>query len=199
MIRRFLYDQLYPDSWIPSSALSVSAYPQFNGKISIFYNATATFHAPSDISNVAGMRREYIRATPSWRNKTSRYDTAFINTNPDLEGMRGLEVARILTFFSFVHERKTYPCALIHWFSRVGTGPDENTGLWTVEPDLDGNGKPHVTIIHIETIFRATHLLPVYRTARYIRRSLKMDETLDSFREFYVNKFIDYHAFWIAS
>src|ERR1700694_1794737 len=31
-----------------------------------------------------------------------------------------VEVARVLTFFSFRHEEKVYQCALIHWFSRVG-------------------------------------------------------------------------------
>jgi hypothetical protein len=60
MIRQFLYDQLYPDSEIPSSLLEVTAFPDFNGRISIFYSATATFRAPSDISGVNGMRREYI-------------------------------------------------------------------------------------------------------------------------------------------
>lgn len=92
MIRHFLYDQLYPNSRIPSSELSTHAYPEFCGKISIFYNATATFRAPSDFSGIGCMRREYIRATPSWRRGSPRYDPVFINSDPSLEGMRGLKI-----------------------------------------------------------------------------------------------------------
>jgi hypothetical protein len=198
MVRRFLYDQLYPDSLIPSSQLETTAYPDFDGVISIFYSATATFRAPSDISSINGMRREYIRATPSWREEAARYDCVFVNSDHELEGMRGLEIARILAFFSVVHDDQEYGCALIHWFSRVGTGPDENTGLWIVEPEFEDEGKPHLDIIHIDTILRAAHLLPVFWTNQYISRLLTMHDTLDTFKEFYVNKFVDYHAFEIA-
>jgi hypothetical protein len=77
MVRQFLYDQLYPDSDIPSSQLEVTAYPEFGGRISIFYSAISIFRAPSDFSNVNNLRREYIRATPSWRNGAARYDCVF--------------------------------------------------------------------------------------------------------------------------
>jgi len=198
MVRHFLYDQLYPNSVIPSSELSIHALPEFYGKVSIFYNATATFRAPSDFSGIRSMRREYIRATPAWRNGRPRYDMVFLNSDPSQEGMRGLEVARVMIFFSFVHEGKQYPCALIHWFSRIGEEPDEDTGLWVVKPEFYDNGKPHIAIIHVDTICRAAHLIPVY-PSQFIRRSLTMHDTLDVFREFYVNKFVDYHAFQIAS
>jgi hypothetical protein len=198
MIRQFLYDQLYPDSEIPSSRLEVTAYPDFNGRISIFYCATATFRAPSDISGVNGMRREYIRATPSWRNGAPRYDCVFLNTNPEMEGMCGLDVARVLTFFSLSFHDEEYQCALIHWFSRIGLEPDQDTGMWVVEPEFDDNKNAHVAIIHIDSIYRAAHLIPAYRTNRYLCRSLTMHDTLDTFKEFYVNKFVDHHAFETA-
>jgi hypothetical protein len=198
MIRQFLYDQLYPDSEIPSSLLEVTAYPDFNGRISIFYSATSTFRAPSDISGVNGMRREYIRATPSWRNAAPRYDCIFINTNPEMEGMRGLEVARALAFFSFVFDNIEYQCALIHWFCRVGLEPDQDTGMWVVEPEFDADENPHIAIIHVDSIYHAAHLIPAYRTNQYISRFLTMHDTLDTFKEFYINKFADHHAFEIA-
>lgn len=199
MLRRFLYDQLYPDSSIPSSDLSVHAYPQFYGRVSIFYNATVTFRAPSDLSGIRCMRHEYIRATPSWRKGCPRYDTVYINFDPSQEGMRGLEVARVLTFFSFMHEGKPYQYALIHWFSRVENEPDEDTGLWVVEADFNDDGKPDLAIVHVDTIYRASHLMPVYQSSQYLCRSLTMHDTLDVFDKFYVNKFVDYHAFQIAS
>ena len=99
LIRHFLYDQIYPDAQISSSQVSIDACPVFDGKISIFYNASMTFRAPSDPSGPSGMRHEYICATPSWRNGHARHDCIFINAQPELVGMRGLEVARVFLFF----------------------------------------------------------------------------------------------------
>lgn len=198
MIRRFLYDQLYPDSKIPSSQLEITAYPDFNGRISIFYCASATFCAPSDISGVNGMHREFIRATPSWRQGAPRYDCIYINSAGESEGMPGLEIARVMALFAIVHDEVEYQCALIHWFSREGTKPDDVTGLWVVEPEFDGDRNPFLDIVHLDSIYRAAHLLPVFRTNQFISRSLTMHDALDTFKNFYVNKFVDHHAFEIA-
>ena len=67
-------------------------YPRYDGKIGVFNSASAMFYAPSDVSGIHGMRREFIRSTPLWRNKAPRYDCAFVNVNPDTEPMKGLEV-----------------------------------------------------------------------------------------------------------
>jgi hypothetical protein len=99
LLRRFLYDQIYPHARIPSSDVSIDACPAFVGKISVFYSASATFRAPSDPSGPRGMQCEYIRATPSWRKGHSRYDCVFVNAQPELPGMRGLQVARVFLFF----------------------------------------------------------------------------------------------------
>jgi hypothetical protein len=56
-----------------------------------------------------------------------------------------------------------------------------------------------LTIIHLDTIFRAAHIVPAYRTSFFVRRSLTMHDTLDEFKVFYVNKYVDHHAFEIAS
>ncbi len=103
-----------------------------------------------------------------------------------------------MAFFSVVHGDEEYQCVLIHWFSRSDTEPDEDTGLWVVEPDFEDDGNPFLAIIHVDSIFRAAHLLPVYQTNQFTSRSLTMHETLDTFKQFYVNKFVDYHAFAIV-
>jgi hypothetical protein len=176
---------------------TVSALSSFYGKITVYPSAVATFHAPSDISGIGGMRRERIRAVKSWRKGPGRYDTIFVNTDPSLEGMRGLEVARVRLFFSFSHDNVEYPCALVHWFSRVGDLPDDRTGMWIVEPDILDEGEPFMSIIHLDTIVRASHLLPVFGQGR-VSRTLHFSDTLDTFTRFYVNKYIDHHAFEIA-
>jgi len=171
--------------------------PQFHGKIAVHKSAISTFYAPSDLSGVGGMRHEWIRATSSWRGGPPRYDCVFACTDPSVEGMRGLDVARIHLFFSFNFENVSYPCALIHWFSRVGDNPDEDTGLWMVEPDFDASGLPMLAVIHVDTIFRAAHLIGVCGEG-FLPRGFSMDHSLGAFRSFYVNKYADHYAFKIA-
>lgn len=199
LLRRFLYNQIYPHARISSSNVSIDACPVFVGKISVFYSASATFRAPSDPSGPRGMRCEYIRAAPTWRKGHSRYDCVFVNAQPDLPGMRGLEVARVFLFFSFMHQGTCYPCALVQWFSFISDEPDAETGYWMVEPDVHQDGQPYLAVIHLDSIFRAAHLVPAYRTSDFVRRSLTMHDTLDEFKVFYVNKFADHHAFEISS
>jgi len=196
MVRRFLYQQLNPDSSTSDSESRPDEYLNCHGDmmIKIYYSAVATFRAPSDPSGVTGMHREHIRATPSWRN-APRFDCVLVSVDPDLQGMIGLEVARIQAFFSFVHEQRRYQCALIHWFSRIGTGPDADTGMWLVEPDYE-DGEPNLAIIHVDTIFRAAHLLPAHRSNQFVARHvITMHNSLDRYDQFYVNRFVDYHAF----
>ncbi|ETW85214.1 hypothetical protein HETIRDRAFT_168529 [Heterobasidion irregulare TC 32-1] len=59
------------------------------------------------------------------------------------------------------HQR-TYPCALVEWFSAIGDDPNEDTSMWIVEPDLDIDGNHATSVIHLESIVRAAHLIPVY-------------------------------------
>jgi hypothetical protein len=144
------------------------------------------------------MRREHIRAVPSWRSGPSRYDCVFVNSHPDVAGMRGLDVIRVLMFFSFNYRGKLYPCALVHWYTHVGDEPDQDTGMWMVEPELDDNNEPIVSILSLDCILRLAHLVPVYGN-KTIPLNIFPHNVLDAFSCFYVNKFIDHHAFIIAS
>jgi hypothetical protein len=122
----------------------------------------------------------------------------FINTDSDAEGMRGLEVARVICFFSFKHNWEVYPCALIQWFEKIGDCPDEDTGMWMVAPSFHEDGSRNLAVIHIKTVFHAAHLIAIY-SSEYIPHSLKFYHSLDTFGSFYVNKYADHHAFEIAS
>ena len=107
--------------------------------------------------------------------------------------MSGLLVAHVLLFFSFTFGGKHHQCALIHWFSTFGDQPDPDTGMWVVTPDYF-DGAPNVSVIHIDSIFRAAHLLPIF-DANPLPRTLNYTTTLNSFNGFYVNNYIDYHAY----
>ena len=134
--------------------------------------------------------------TPSWRRGPPRYDCVFLNSDPNLEGMRGLDIVRIQVLFSFEFGGKRYPCALVRWFSRIGDATDEDTGMWIVQPELDDD-QPVVSVIHLDCVVRAAHLIGVYGS-KSIPRDLTFHDSLDAFISFYVNKFIDHHAFSIA-
>ena len=203
LIRRFLHGQLHREfetQSLISDDSTLITLPDFcdSEKISVYNSATATFYSPSDLSGIGGMRRECIRAVQSWRRGPPRYDCIFAVTDDTAKGMRSLDVARVRLLFSFTYAGTYYPCALVHWFSRVGDGPDEDTGLWIVEPDHDtADGSVRAAVIHLEAVLRAAHLIGVYGND-ILPQDLSFTDSLDAFRLFYVNKFIDNHAFLTA-
>jgi hypothetical protein len=200
-IQRFLYDQLYPDADLCGMDVPLEACPivSLSLGIKVFHSASATYHAPSDLSGIGGMHREWIRATPSWNNGPGRYDCVFIDHEPDVDGFSGLYVARIKLFLSFDIEDANseaagnYSCALVEWFSTHGDSPCEDTGLWSVVPDRDVRGRRVTSLVHIDTILRAAHLIGIAGD-HILPKTLNHNHSLDVFHRFYVNKYIDYHA-----
>ncbi|KAG1869944.1 hypothetical protein F4604DRAFT_1584059, partial [Suillus subluteus] len=197
LLRQFLFEQIHPDDPQDLSEVPEFHFPGYDGRISVFNSASSRFYSPSDLSGIGGMCTEYIRACPQWRNEYARNDCVFVNTNPELEGMQGFDVARVLCFFSFTFQGITYPCAVIQWFDTVGNSPDEDTGMWVVRPAYRANHAPHISIIHIDSIYRAAHLIPIYG-GQSVSYDLKFYQSYDTFRAYYVNKYADHHAFEIA-
>lgn len=78
--------------------------------------------------------------------------------------------------------------AFVAWFSQIGNAPCPDSGMWPVEPDFDANGEHSMSVIHLDAIFRAAHLV---RIAGEDFLPYHMKHT-DLFRAFFV--FIDYHA-----
>ncbi|RXW12546.1 hypothetical protein EST38_g13308 [Candolleomyces aberdarensis] len=152
----------------------------------------------SDICGRQGMRREWIRCTPSWRNSGPRYDCVYLVEDESKPGFHGLNVVRLKALLSFCYEGTDYPCAVVEWFKKVGRTPDPTTGMWVVKPDMSSSERD-VTVVHIDSILRSAHLLPVYGS-RYplIPPNFKHSLSLDCFNAYYVNKYIDHHANEIA-
>ena len=109
--------------------------------------------------------------------------------------MKGLNVARVHLFFSFKVGDQLFSCALIHEFCKSFNDPDPDSGMWVVEPDFNRDGYRVMSVIHVDSIIRAAHLLPVFGGNSTIPREINFSHTLDIFSAFYVNKYIDYHAF----
>jgi hypothetical protein len=167
-------------------------------KISVFNSALAIVHAPSDPSGVGGMCREFIRATASWRGSNARYDCVFYKEKASPCGMHDLHIVRVHSFFQLHYRDTSYSCALVHWFKTLDDEADEDTGMWKVEPVFDADGKPWATIVEVKNLHRAAHLLPIFGSA-FVEEGLTFDQTLDRFRLFYVNRFIDHNSFYLAS
>ncbi|KAG1824457.1 uncharacterized protein BJ212DRAFT_1444309 [Suillus subaureus] len=153
----------------------------------VFNSATVTFYVSSDPSSISGMQQEQIHACPLWWNVYAY-----------LEGMKGLEVARVRFFFP--SDTIGPPC--IHVLLFIGSirlvTPNEDTGMWIICPSVCDNGTPNLTVIHIKTIYDAVHLIPVYGPD-FIPNDIEYSHCYDAFCLFYVNKYTDYHAFKVVS
>ncbi|KAF8259052.1 hypothetical protein EI94DRAFT_1774026 [Lactarius quietus] len=152
----------------PSSDVPLEQCPAFNSKISVYHSMVVVFYSLSDLCGLHGMCQETIRATP------------------------------LLAIFSFHWMDEYYPCALVHWFTHMGDEPDKVVNMWVVQPDSNLDGSPAVSIVHLDSVLHAVHLMPVFGDCM-MPMDLTSDQSLDIFQSFYVNKYIDYHTFEIAS
>ncbi|KAJ7051704.1 hypothetical protein C8F01DRAFT_998973 [Mycena amicta] len=141
------------------------------------------------------MKRERIRCTPSWRKHGPRRDCTFV-VEGEGEGFQGMSVVRVKLLFSFHYDGQYFPCALVEWFKKVGRRPDPETGMWVVEPEAEGRHRL-ITVVPLESMLRAAHLIPVYGP-RFIPRDIRYIHSLDIFKAYHVNKYIDHHANEIA-
>ena len=66
-------------------------------------------------------------------------------------------------------------------------------GMWTVTQERDCRGKPTCEVIHIDSIARVAHLLPIYGSSR-VPEDFDYHDALDAYNAFFVNHFIDNHA-----
>lgn len=87
--------------------------------------------------------------------------------------------------------------ALVWWYTLSDdTGRrDEATGMWLVEREYR-NEEPLLAVVHVDSIFRAVHLLPFFGRER-VPQGFSHSNTLDMYAMFYVNRFADHHSFEI--
>ena len=180
------------------TAGTTSTLPHFNQLITIFPFTVATFCAPSDLCETGGMHAEHIRAISTWLGGPGHYDCVLIQCNCgpldlDTHGLQNYHVACIHLIFSFVFFRIQYSCALIHKFLPVDKEPDEKTGMWIMQH------QPHAQVITLDPILHSAHLIPVYGYEEAaLPKTCTPEGSLDNFEWFYINKFVDHHAFKVA-
>ena len=197
LIQEFIHEWHHPGS----SAHNIPNLPPFYEKITIHTSAIATFHAPSDLSSIGGMKCKHIHAVKHCRNGPGHYDMMLVNIAHDDDDpssvweLHGLEVAWAHLFFLFTLDGVKYPCTLVHWFSCTGDVSSDATGMYTVEPEHSHNGQPVMSIIHLDVVFRVAHLLPVFYKYPALSKHQRYKYTLDLFSTFYLNCYIDHHLF----
>jgi hypothetical protein len=113
-------------------------------------------------------------------------------TDASQPGMEGMEIGRVLLFFSFKYRWKTFSCALINWFVHADER-DPDTRLWIVEPELDRHGKPTLEVIDVDSIACGAHLLPVYGSSQ-VPEDFDYHDALDAYNTFFVNHYVGHHA-----
>ncbi len=169
---------------------STEDLPSVTSKILVFSLAVATFYAPSDPSGKNSMRWECIWSMPSWWGHEWWHDCALVVIDDSQPRMMEMNIVRVLLFFSFDYNRVEYPCAIVEWFQMVGL--DDVMSLWVVCPNIT-KGKRDKSILHLDSFLRGAHLI-----LRYSMHKLPLDfhfsYSLDAFRTYYVNKYIDHHA-----
>ena len=196
LVRRFLHENLVPvDSDIDLDDVPLSDCPVLTNttKIRVFPSAVAIYYAPSDLSGTRGMFRERLQPVDSWRRGPPRQDCVFVEHDSTKPGFRGLFVARLCHLFSIRHNKTHFPCALVSWFSTIGDTPCTDTGMWRIKLDFDNTGNLSMLIIHLDSLVGGVHLMGIVG-ATQIPHHLTYDHSLDAFKAFYVNKYIDHHA-----
>ena len=97
--------------------------------------------------------------------------------------------------FSFALGEEVFECALVHEFCRSFADPDPDNGMWVFEPDHDRDRYRIMSVVPLDSIVRAAHLLPLFKGDTPVPREINFTHTLDAFKAFYLNRYIDYHAF----
>ncbi|KAG8219268.1 hypothetical protein J3R82DRAFT_109 [Butyriboletus roseoflavus] len=199
-----IHVRLAQNPYDPHNAFEIplSECPWFNGSIHVFNSACLRFYAPSNLSGIGKMQMEFIWSMLWWRNEGPQKDCVFVTTNlgdQESSGMQAFDIAYVHAFFLFTDTSGIhYPCAVVHWFNKVDDSPDEDTRMWIIQPSYLHNHTLNFAIIHIDAIYRAAHLIPIYDTS-HISQHIKPHNSYDTFCAFYVNKYVDHHAFELAS
>ncbi|KAF8261270.1 hypothetical protein EI94DRAFT_1789551 [Lactarius quietus] len=186
---QFLYKHRHPEE--PIAPSTIEECPAFDGAIKVHHSAVARFYAPSDLSGSGGLRHERIQSMPNFFGHPRR-DTIFVVTNDSQPGMKGMEIGHVLLFFSFEYRREKISCALINWFVHADER-DPDTGMWVVKQEFDRCGEPTIEVIHLDSIARAAHLLPVYGQSR-VPEEFEYHTALDTYNSFFINHYVDHHA-----
>ncbi|KAG1819283.1 uncharacterized protein BJ212DRAFT_1446317 [Suillus subaureus] len=112
----------------------------------------------------------------------------------DLSGTGGMRCEHIQAMPSWQGGPARNDCVFVSMNDKVSY-PD--TGMYLVAPLTNDDGTLDLSIIHINCIFHAAHLIPLYGS-NVLPRAITLHDSCNVFRAFYVNKYADHHAFEVV-
>ncbi|KIN99027.1 hypothetical protein M404DRAFT_156320, partial [Pisolithus tinctorius Marx 270] len=110
----FLSSQLFPTDDLDD--IPLDECPLYDGSMHVYNSACSTFFALSNLCGLYGMCHKYIHSCPMWRNEGPCFDCVFVVTDPEAEGMHGLDIAHVLCFF-----HSSIKALCIHALSYIGS------------------------------------------------------------------------------
>ena len=66
--------------------------------------------------------------------------------------------------------------------------------MWIVDRDYERDGTRSMELIHIDSVIRGAHLIPVFGQG-FVPMDLTYHTSLDRYDTFYVNQFADHNSF----
>jgi hypothetical protein len=102
-IRRFLDEQMHPETDRSGMDVDLQDCPRFSGRFSVFDSAVATYYLPGDTLGQAGFYRERIRATAPVRGQDSspdpQYDCVLVATDTTSPGFSPMQVPTLASSY----------------------------------------------------------------------------------------------------
>jgi hypothetical protein len=200
LVQKYLYYHLNPLSTTPPHQLLHRDCPSTGNRVSqihTYKSAMSIFSAPGNQCGPGGMFHEVVQAVSCWgmgEIPGPRYDCVYVTMRgtPGI-GMHDLQVARVYLFFSFRYGSETHACVLVHWYKLWHDEPDHDNGMHIMQPEST-SGQRNMSVISVDSIVCAAHLLPIFNNS-HLDHSFNYTQSLDIFKVFYVNHFIDPRAY----
>ena len=104
LLWHFLHVQTHPDADIAAD-VHINDYQSIHSHIYVYHSAVAWFYTPSDLCGTSGMYHEHIHSNPNWCGEFPWYDTVFVETDSELNGMAGLTLGHLLLLLSMSKPR----------------------------------------------------------------------------------------------
>jgi len=99
LLHHYLHSQLHATDPRNPDNIPPDECPFYDGPLHVFNSACSTFFAPSDLIGIYDMHHKYICSCPMWQDGNPCLDCVFVVTDPQMQGMHGLDIVCVLCFF----------------------------------------------------------------------------------------------------
>lgn len=140
-----------------------------------------------------GILKQIARCTGEWRSAGPCHDTVLVgHADGRGNGLDRFEVCRLHLLFKFqdrdISENpEKHELAYVQWFQKKSHHKLNQMVMVELTESF--------SVISVESIYRPIHLIPKFDIQNDLKTTLANHKAPDNFREFYINSYIDRHAF----